>query len=264
MPVIIVPKTFKINLIDKVGNEKSVTLSPKEEYKFTMSDGTVRYATIKTVKDKDGKTEIQLAYELNPGYWDVINKCEDILSSDDISDVERIYSSYDFVKRRFRDMQSDNEVFTFAFDTQKYEKNYRISVYAGEFIGLAVNDPFKEGSTKTMYGTIVDVDPNNNTIIFARYLSNRGIRDMRPEYKVAIDSLLGIYRYELSMLGIYRYELSISDTKPTRKNWKKSESDAASTEEIAQDTTSAEETCVNCTIPDPEESVNSTAVETAE
>ena len=251
MPVIIVPKTFKINLIDKVGNEKSITLSPKEEYKFTMSDGTVRYATIKTVKDKDGKTEIQLAYELNPGYWDVINKCEDILSSDDISDVERIYSSYDFVKRRFRDMQSDNEVFTFAFDTQKYEKNYRISVYAGEFIGLAVNDPFKEGSTKTMYGTIVDVDPNNNTIIFARYLSNRGIRDMRPEYKVAIDSLL----------GIYRYELSISNTKPVRKGWKKSESDAASTEETAQDTTSVEETCENCSIPDPEES---TAVETAE
>lgn len=253
MPVIIVPKTFKINLIDKVGNEKSITLSPKEEYKFTMSDGTVRYATIKTVKDKDGKTEIQLAYELNPGYWDVINKCEDILSSDDISDVERIYSSYDFVKRRFRDMQSDNEVFTFAFDTQKYEKNYRISVYAGEFIGLAVNDPFKEGSTKTMYGTIVDVDPNNNTIIFARYLSNRGIRDMRPEYKVAIDSLL----------GIYRYELSISDTKPTRKNWKKS--DAASTEETAKDTTSAEEACVNCTIPYPDEvDVNSTTDETAE
>lgn len=258
MPVIIVPKTFKINLIDKVGNEKSITLSPKEEYKFTMSDGTVRYATIKTVKDKDGKTEIQLAYELNPGYWDVINKCEDILSSDDISDVERIYSSYDFVKRRFRDMQSDNEVFTFAFDTQKYEKNYRISVYAGEFIGLAVNDPFKEGSTKTMYGTIVDVDPNNNTIIFARYLSNRGIRDMRPEYKVAIDSLL----------GIYRYELSISDTKPTRKNWKKSESDAASTEETAQDTAPVEEACVNCTIPYPEETVTTaaddTAVETAE
>ena len=255
MPVIIVPKTFKINLIDKVGNEKSITLSPKEEYKFTMTDGSVRYATIKTVKDTtDGKTDIQLAYELNPGYWDVINKCEDILSSDDISDVERIYSSYDFVKRRFRDMQSDNEVFTFAFDTQKYEKNYRISVYAGEFIGLAVNDPFKEGSTKTMYGTIVDVDPNNNTIIFARYLSNRGIRDMRPEYKVAIDSLL----------GIYRYELSISDTKPTRKNWKKSESDAASTEETAQETTSAEEACENCSIPDSEESVNSTAVETAE
>lgn len=256
MPVIIVPKTFKINLIDKVGNEKSVTLSPKEEYKFTMTDGSVRYATIKTVKDtKDGKTEIQLAYELNPGYWDVINKCEDILSSDDIADVERIYSSYDFVKRRFRDIQANNnEVFTFAFDTQKYEKNYRISVYAGEFIGLAVNDPFKEGSTKTMYGTIVDVDPNNNTIIFARYLSNRGIRDMRPEYKVAIDSLL----------GIYRYELSISDTKPTRKNWKKSDSDAASTEETTQDTTSAEETCVNCTIHGPEESVNSTAVETAE
>ena len=40
MPVIIVPKTFKINLIDKVGNEKSVTLSPKEEYKFTMTDGS--------------------------------------------------------------------------------------------------------------------------------------------------------------------------------------------------------------------------------
>ena len=250
MPVIIVPKTFKINLIDKVGNEKSITLSPKEEYKFTMTDGSVRYATIKTVKDKDGKSEIQLAYELNPGYWDVINKCEDILSSDDISDVERIYSSYDFVKRRFRDMTSDNEVFTFAFDTQKYEKNYRISVYAGEFIGLAVNDPFKEGSTKTMYGTIVDVDPNNNTIIFARYLSNRGIRDMRPEYKVAIDSLL----------GIYRYELSISDTKPTRKNWKKSESDAAFTEETAP----VEEACENCSIPDSEESVNSTAVETAE
>ena len=254
MPVIIVPKTFKINLIDKVGNEKSVTLSPKEEYKFTMADGSVRYATIKTVKDKDGKSEIQLAYELNPGYWNVITKCEDILSSDDISEVERIYSSYDFVKRRFRDMTSDSEVFTFAFDTQKYEKNYRISVYGGEFIGLAVNDPFKEGSTKTMYGTIVDVDPNNNTIIFARYLSNRGIRDMRPEYKVAIDSLL----------GIYRYELSISDTKPTRKNWKKSDSDAASTEETTQDTTSAEETCVNCTIPNPEESVSSTAVETAE
>ena len=256
MPVIIVPKTFKINLIDKVGNEKSVTLSPKEEYKFTMTDGSVRYATIKTVKDTtDGKTDIQLAYELNPGYWDVINKCEDILSSDDIADVERIYSSYDFVKRRFRDIQANNnEVFTFAFDTQKYEKNYRISVYTGEFIGLAVNDPFKEGSTKTMYGTIVDVDPNNNTIIFARYLSNRDIRDMRPEYKVAIDSLL----------GIYRYELSISDTKPTRKNWKKSDSDAASTEETTQDTTSAEETCVNCTIHGPEESVNSTAVETAE
>ena len=253
MPVIIVPKTFKINLIDKVGNEKSITLSPKEEYKFTMTDGSIRYATIKTVKDKDGKTEIQLAYELNPGYWDVINKCEDIISSDDISDVERIYSSYDFVKRRFRDMQSDNEVFTFAFDTQKYEKNYRISVYAGEFIGLAVNDPFKEGSTKTMYGTIVDVDPNNNTIIFARYLSNRGIRDMRPEYKVAIDSLL----------GIYRYELSISDTKLTRKNWKKSESDATSNEETAQETTSAEETCENCSIPESEESVK-TAVETAE
>ena len=251
MPVIVVPKTFKINLIDKVGNEKSITLSPKEEYKFTMTDGSIRYATIKTVKDKDGKSEIQLAYELNPGYWDVINKCEDILSSDDISDVERIYSSYDFVKRRFRDMQSDNEVFTFAFDTQKYEKNYRISVYTGEFIGLAVNDPFKEGSTKTMYGAIVDVDPNSNTIIFARYLSNRGIRDMRPEYKVDIDSLL----------GIYRYELSISDTKPTRKNWKKSEfDDVSSTEDTAQEATSAEEICENCTIPDSEESVNSTVV----
>lgn len=256
MPVIIVPKTFKINLIDKVGNEKSITLSPKEEYKFTMADGSVRYATIKTVKNtEDGKANIQLAYELTPGYWDVICKSVETLSSEDIVDVERIYSSYDFVKRRFRDMQSDSEVFTFAFDTQKYEKNYRISVYAGEFIGLAVNDPFKEGSTKTMYGTIVDVDPNNNTIIFARYLSNRGIRDMRPEYKVAIDSLL----------GIYRYELSISNEKPARKNWKKSDSDAASTEETAEDTTSAEEACVNCTIPYPDEvDVNSTADETAE
>ena len=144
-------------------------------------------------------------------------------------------------------MQSTNEFFTFAFDTQRYEKNYRISIYAGEFIGLAVNDPFKEGSTKTMYGTIVDVDPNNNTIIFARYLSNRGIRDMRPEYKVAIDSLL----------GIYRYELSISDTKPVRKSWKKS--DAASTEETAENTAPVEEACENCTIPDSEESANSTA-----
>lgn len=253
MPVIIVPKTFKINLIDKVGNEKPITLSPKEEYKFTLTDGSIRYATIKTVKDtKDGKTDIQLAYELNPGYWDVITKCEDVLSSDDISEVERIYSSYDFVKRRFRDMQSDGEVFTFAFDTQKYEKNYRISVYAGEFIGLAVNDPFKEGSTKTMYGSIVDVDPNSNTIIFARYLSNRGIRDMRPEYKVAIDSLL----------GIYRYELSISDTKPTRKNWKKSDA-ATSTEETAEETAPTEESCVNCTIPYPEETVTTTADDTA-
>ena len=113
----------------------------------------------------------------------------------------------------------DTQAFTFAFDSEKYSSQYRITVYAQEFIALALKSEsdFNKKS-RTIYGEIKDVIPENNEILIYRYVSNKGVRDVYP-MSIDLSSLLGVYRYDLEI----EYKDTSEDEEETESNEKSPE-----------------------------------------
>ena len=71
----------------------------------------------------------------------------------------------------------------------------KFSVVRGVSLAVKdINDPNKK--SRSFYGHIIDVDSESDTIIFSRYVSNRGVRDIYT-HKLPLSALLGVYRYEL-------------------------------------------------------------------
>ena len=138
-------------------------------------------------------------------YSGVMNVMEKVVDRrfdlNDVTEISRITTKYVKTTRSNRDKKEhDANIFTFAFDSDKYPSQYRISVYAGEFVALAIKDPADPNKKKrSIYGHIVDVDTENNSIKFARYVAKNGIRDVYENYNVSLNGLLGIYRYELEI-----------------------------------------------------------------
>ena len=195
--LIYVPKNWSVSYVDETGNEhNNVALRADAEYRI-VANGVEKIVTIAGITLVEDKTLIDAKIVLTDGYMNVIGATAERIDLDTITSIERVRSRYVRANRSNKDISVDenSKIFTFAFDNEKYPSKYRISIHANEFVALAVRDT-RVNSTRTYYGHIVDVD--GNTIIFCRYISNNGVREIRPEFKVNVGDLLGIYRYELN------------------------------------------------------------------
>ena len=198
--VVYVPKTWKVSYVDLLGNEhKDVTLSVNKEYKITKSNGDVSVVTISGIKREEGKTTIVVKIALVSGTMHTMTKFEHIgIDLDQVVDITPVHTEY--VRTKEKREHNNIPMFTFAFDTN-YPTQYRISIYAGEFVALAINRSVPTNVTKTkhsIYGHIENVDTDAGIIKFMRYSTNKGVRDVYP-MDIAIDELLGVYRYELKI-----------------------------------------------------------------
>ncbi len=199
--LVYVPRNWKVNYVDETGNDQSIALRANEEYHI-VENGIPYTTTVAGIREEEGKHYILAKVMMYPGFMNVMEKVED--RRFDIDQVTEIYptiSKYVKTTRSNRDkrVKDDVNIFTFAFDSEKYPSQYRISIYAGEFVCLALkdsSDPNKK--SRSIYGHIVDVDAENQQIKFSRYVTNRGVRDVY-DYTVDLNTLLGIYRYELEI-----------------------------------------------------------------
>lgn len=198
--LVYVPRNWKVSYVDEIGNEhENVALRANAEYRI-VENGIPYYATIGGIRTEDDKTYIMAKVLMYPGFMNVMEKVENRrFDINDVTEITRIKTTYVKTTRSNRDKSTSNNIFTFAFDSEKYPSQYRISVNAGEFVALAVKDPYDSNrKTRSVYGHIIDVDANSGEIKMSRYAATHGIRNVY-EYTVKLDALLGIYRYELDI-----------------------------------------------------------------
>lgn len=197
--VIFVPKQNAITYTNRDGEEMQINLQSNRVYKVEMKDGKVHYITVAAVeidKEPNGKRRIRAGVEFHPGYMNVMKNSNIVLNIDNIVHVETVDVRYEREKRIYNEKNPapTTDGFTFAFDTNRTPAQYRITVYKGEFLSMAVkyND-----ATRTYYGHITNV--NDTTITILRYVSVNGVRTIRKHIHIMIEELLGIYRYRLTM-----------------------------------------------------------------
>ena len=199
--LVYVPRNWKVSYVDEKGNEhENVALRANGVYRI-VEDGIPYNATVSGIRVEEDKTYIVAKVLMYPGFMNVMEKVEDRrFDVNKVTEITRVAVNYNKTYRSMRDKSSNNDIFTFAFDSDKYPNSqYRISVYAGEFVALAVKDPRDSNQkSRSIYGHIVDVNPKTNEIKMSRYASNRGVRNVF-DYTVKLESLLGIYRYELEI-----------------------------------------------------------------
>lgn len=198
--LVYVPKSWKVSYVDISGNEHNdIPIRVNKEYQITESNGNVSVVTISGINRENDKSKLVVKVKLSTGTMNVMTKLDNAtIDLDQIVDITPAITEYVRTKEK-RSMQ-DIPMFTFAFDTN-YPTQYRISIYAGEFVALAVNRsvPTNTGKNKySIYGHIENVDTDAGIIKFMRYTTNKGVRDVYP-MDIAIDDLLGVYRYELKI-----------------------------------------------------------------
>ena len=200
--MVYVPRNWKVSYVDEFGNEHNdVEIRINSEYAI-VSNGEMHYLTVAGIRVEAGengeeKKFIIAKVLLYPGTMNVIKKAEDVrIDLDTVTSISTVSSNYRRVTYSNRNKDNNGEnVYTFAFDTEKYSSKYKISINAGEFVSLAVkdiNDPNKK--SRSFYGHIISVD--SDTIKFSRYVSNKGVRDVYTQ-NIPLASLLGVYRYAL-------------------------------------------------------------------
>ena len=197
--LVYVPRNWKVTYVDLLGNEhENVELCVNAEYRI-IEDGVPYNISVAGIRTENDKTFIVAKIIMQAGFMNVMDKSDRRFDLSKVTEITRISTKYVKTVRSMRDRNKTDNVFTFAFDSEKYPSKYRISVYAGEFVALALKDPNDSNKkSRSIYGHVVDVDATNNEIKFMRYVSNRGVRDAYI-YTVALPSLLGIYRYELEI-----------------------------------------------------------------
>ena len=198
--LVYVPRNWKVKIVDETGYEESITLRANEEYRI-VENGIPYVTTVSGIRTEGDKVYILAKVMMHPGFMNVMEKATDRrFCVDDITDIRRTTSTYVKTTRSNREkiVKEGANIFTFAFDSEKYPSQYRISIYAGEFVCLALrnDNPNAPKRVRSIYGHIIDV--NGNQIKVARYVTSRGIRDVY-EYTVDLSALLGIYRYELDI-----------------------------------------------------------------
>lgn len=198
--LVYVPRNWKVKIVDETGYEESITLRANEEYRI-VENGIPYVTTVSGIRTEGDKVYILAKVMMHPGFMNVMEKVTDRrFCVDDITDIRRTTSTYVKTTRSNREkvVKEGANIFTFAFDSEKYPSQYRISIYAGEFVCLALrnDNPNAPKRVRSIYGHIIDV--NGNQIKVARYVTSRGIRDVY-EYTVDLSALLGIYRYELDI-----------------------------------------------------------------
>ena len=195
--VFFVPKQYGITYKNQEGEDVKFTFQTNRVYQVDTKDGQshiITVANIESERTPDGKRRIRAQVEFTPGYMNVMKASNLVLDIDDIVNIEIVDVLYERSKRVFKDPKSapDTESFTFAFDTNKKPSQYRITVYAGEFLSFAAK---YNGDNRTYYGHITSVDETTITIL--RYMSVNGVRSVRKKVHIKLEDLLGIYRYSL-------------------------------------------------------------------
>ena len=197
--VVYVPRNWKVSYTDRGGIEHTDNLWANREYQIVVN-GTTHNVTVAGIRSENGRAYIVPKVELFNGFMNTMVKLVDTKYwIDEITEIHLVTSKYVKTKRSIRNEKIDAPIFTFAFDTEKYASQYRISVAAGEFVELAMKDPTDPNKkSRSIYGHIVDVDSDAGKLKFARYVSKRGVRDIY-DYTIELDTLLGIYRYNLEV-----------------------------------------------------------------
>ena len=208
--LVYVPRNWKVNYVDETGHDKSIALKANAEYRI-VENGIPYNTTIAGIRTEENKVYILAKVMMYPGFMNTMEKVTDRrFCVDNITDIHPVTSTYVKSTRSNRDkvVKEDANIFTFAFDSEKYSQ-YRISVYAGEFVCLAMrnDNPNAPKHIRSVYGHIIDV--NGDKIKVSRYVTSRGIRNVY-DYTVDLASLLGIYRYELEISD--KVEEVVNDT----------------------------------------------------
>lgn len=197
--MVYVPRNWKVSYVDAIGNEHAdVALCANAEYRI-VENGVPYNVTVSGIRVEEGKTYILAKVLMQSGFMNVMKQDKTRrFDVNEVTEITRITTKYVKASRYVRGNEGNN-VFTFAFDSEKFASQYRISVHAGEFVALALKDSTDPNrKSRSIYGHIVDVDTKKNEIVFSRYVAKRGVRDVY-ETTVSLNSLLGIYRYELEI-----------------------------------------------------------------
>ncbi len=195
-----VPRNWKVSFVDSIGNEhKDYNLRANEEYRI-VAGGIPYNVTISGIRTEDNKTYVVAKVMMYAGSMNVMEKKADRFDVEEITEITPVSTKYVKTTRSNRDKHADADMFSFAFDTEKYTSQYRISIYAGEFVSLAIKDPTDPNRrSRSIFGHIIDVDDEKNEVVFCRYVTNSGVRDI-IETRVNLNSLLGVYRYDLEII----------------------------------------------------------------
>ena len=184
---------------DEAGKDQKIRISTSNEYYLKLKSGTEMYATfsaLKTEKTPNGKSTLIPAVIMTPGYMNVMREGQTEIDTNDIVEIYQVDSKYIRSKRSVKSIEVDKNSsrFSFAFDTKKFETQYKITIYCGEFVSL-VYHPEDEDKSRTIYGEITDVD--GDEIVFTQYRAKGGIRSIVSNIRVPSEQTIGIYRYEL-------------------------------------------------------------------
>ena len=207
-----VPRNWKVSYSDASGNEhKDVTIRANAEYRITESNGKESIVTISGIHTENDKTLLVAKVLLKAGTMFTMTKLKHIgINLANVVDITPVVTTYAKAPRGKRVPGDDIPVFTFAFDTERYPTQYKVTVQAGEFVALAIKDPKDPNKgRRSIYGHITSVNEDSNSIEFSRYISKKGVRDVY-EMTVELDQLLGIYRYELQIDSIAKAEHNVA------------------------------------------------------
>ena len=219
--LVYVPRSWMVSFNDANGVlHENVMLKANREYAI-VTDGKKIVITVVGIRSNEetSKEYILSKIVLHDGYMRVMEKQEVAIDLDTVTEITEVKSKYVKAARSIKTMGKDTQAFTFAFDSEKYSSQYRITVYAQEFVALALKSEsdFNKKSG-TIYGEIKDVIPENNEILIYRYVSNKGVRDVYP-MSIDLSSLLGVYRYDLEI----EYKDTSEDEEETESNEKSPE-----------------------------------------
>lgn len=193
------------------GNSVSINVRTDRDYKITLADGKVVYATVSSVGHGSDPADkyLELSIVFNLGYMNVMEPVTDRkIPVSDIRNIEAVHAKFAKDDRVYNNKSTKKENgrvvpkpstsgYIFSFNSTKFSTPYKISAYTGEFISVSVNNPDAVKGRDVYYGTIKELDEQDNVIMY-RYRTDRGVRTV-DEITFNWQDLKGIYRYALEI-----------------------------------------------------------------
>lgn len=203
--VIRVPKGWTIDYCDMDAQTQQVRLTANKEYIIETNNGRERSPII-TISDvtpagKEGKLIIVPNLMITPGFMNSVQPYKGkAIKVAEITKIEEVQTGYKSDRRTKKTMIGfSGKPDTFVFDKPDGKGEYRISIYTGELLAFSIKDdrPNSKTNRRSIYGIYKGFDQKTNEVIIDRLLASNGVRQLRNNVRIALDSLYGMYRYTL-------------------------------------------------------------------
>ena len=203
--VIRVPKGWTIEYCDMDAQTQTVRLTANKEYIFETNNGRER-SQIVTIGDvtpvgKEGVLAIIPNLVITPGFMNSVQPYKGkAIKVPELTKIEEVQTGYKSDRRTKKTMIGfSGKPDTFVFDKPNGAGEYRISIYTGELLAFSIKDdrPNSKSNSRSIYGIYKGFDQKTNEVIIDRLLASNGVRQLRNNVRIALDTLYGMYRYTL-------------------------------------------------------------------